>query len=143
MLLFFFIKLSGITVCQELWFILTNSTISDFFFPNACNFLGENAGKNSFLWNGPIPRVTITEPEEIREIFTKFNDFQKPHKNPVAYLLVRGLVNLEGEKWAKHRQIINPAFHQDKLKVYFICTFHFFINLLAFKYLPMFSGIIF
>ncbi|XP_017980356.1 PREDICTED: cytochrome P450 72A15 [Theobroma cacao] len=76
----------------------------------------KNYGKNSFSWVGPIPRVTIMEPEEIREIFTKFNDFQKPHTNPLVSLLVSGLVNLDGEEWAKHRKIINPAFHQDKLK---------------------------
>ena len=71
------------------------------------------------------------DPEEIREIFTKFNDFQKPRINPLITLLFSGLLTLEGDKWAKHRKIINPAFHQDKLKVcaFFICIFHFFINL--------------
>ncbi|KAK9937709.1 hypothetical protein M0R45_014481 [Rubus argutus] len=44
-------------------------------------------GKNSFDWIGPIPR-----------------------------LLTRGLANYEGEKWAKHRRIINPTFHSEKLK---------------------------
>ncbi|XP_022718064.1 cytochrome P450 CYP72A219-like [Durio zibethinus] len=73
-------------------------------------------GKNSFMWIGPRPRVTILEPEEIREILTKINDFQKPHNNPLVNLLVSGLADLEGDRWAKHRKIINPAFHQDKLK---------------------------
>ncbi|EOY13624.1 Cytochrome P450, family 72, subfamily A, polypeptide 15, putative [Theobroma cacao] len=76
----------------------------------------KNYGKNSFVWIGPRPRVTIMEPEQIREIFTKFNDFQKPRSYPVGNLLVCGLANLQGEEWAKHRNIINPAFHQDKLK---------------------------
>jgi cytochrome P450 len=31
--------------------------------------------------------------------------------------LANGLVNHEGEKWAAHRKIINPAFHIEKLKV--------------------------
>ncbi|KAG4161061.1 hypothetical protein ERO13_D01G035100v2 [Gossypium hirsutum] len=34
-------------------------------------------GKNSFTWFGPRPRVNITDPEKIREILNKFNDFQK------------------------------------------------------------------
>ncbi|XVF79181.1 hypothetical protein PTKIN_Ptkin14bG0199400 [Pterospermum kingtungense] len=58
----------------------------------------------------------ITNPGEIREIFTKFNDFQKPFTNPLVKLLATGLADLEGDKWAKHRKIINPVFQQDKLK---------------------------
>ncbi|KAK8622591.1 hypothetical protein V6N13_117501 [Hibiscus sabdariffa] len=73
-------------------------------------------GKDSFMWVGPRPRVTIMDPERIREIFTKFTDFQKLHNNPLLNLLVSGLANLEGDHWSKHRKIINPAFHQDKLK---------------------------
>ncbi|KAG5597300.1 hypothetical protein H5410_038532 [Solanum commersonii] len=38
------------------------------------------------------------------------------HSNPFAKLLVQGLVTLEEQKWAKHRKIINPAFHFEKLK---------------------------
>ncbi|XP_022749337.1 cytochrome P450 CYP72A219-like isoform X2 [Durio zibethinus] len=73
-------------------------------------------GKNSFWWIGPRPRVIVMDPEEVREILTKFNDFQKSHTNPLFNLLISGLVNLDQDKWAKHRKIINPAFHQDKLK---------------------------
>ncbi|TYI96064.1 hypothetical protein E1A91_D01G043500v1 [Gossypium mustelinum] len=75
-----------------------------------------NHGNNSFMWIGPRPRVTIMDPEKIREIFTKFTDFQKPHSNPLVRFLVGGLSNLEGDQWSKHRKILNPAFHQDKLK---------------------------
>ncbi|KHG20902.1 Secologanin synthase [Gossypium arboreum] len=76
----------------------------------------KNHGNNSFMWIGPRPRVTIMDPEKIREIFTKFTDFQKLHSNPLARFLVGGLSNLEGDQWSKHRKIVNPAFHQDKLK---------------------------
>ncbi|KAC9469349.1 hypothetical protein E3N88_45778 [Mikania micrantha] len=31
-------------------------------------------------------------------------------------LLARGLANVEGDQWVKHRKIINPAFHVEKLK---------------------------
>ena len=75
------------------------------------------AGKNSFMWLGPMPRVHIMDPEQIKTVFSFINDFQKPTMNPLTRLLVQGIANLEGEKWAKHRKIINPAFHLEKLKV--------------------------
>jgi len=53
----------------------------------------------------------------IKEIMIKYEEFQKPNTNPLAKMLVKGLVAYEGEKWAKHRKIINPAFHLEKLKV--------------------------
>ncbi|GMH14194.1 hypothetical protein Nepgr_016035 [Nepenthes gracilis] len=77
----------------------------------------KNYGKNSFVWMGPIPVVNITEPELIKEVFLKMNDFQKPKISKLFDLLVPGLILYEGEKWAKHRKIINPAFHIEKLKL--------------------------
>ncbi|XP_039006210.1 cytochrome P450 72A15-like [Hibiscus syriacus] len=77
--------------------------------------LSNIAGKNSIQWFGPSPRITITDPELIREIFTKY-EFQKPRVNPLLRLLFSGLLTLEGDEWAKHRKIISHAFHQDKLK---------------------------
>ncbi|KAL2900154.1 hypothetical protein RDABS01_025236 [Bienertia sinuspersici] len=47
----------------------------------------------------------------------KYEEFQKPNTNPLAKMLVKGLVAYEGQKWAKHRKIINPAFHMEKLKM--------------------------
>ncbi|OMO74641.1 Cytochrome P450 [Corchorus capsularis] len=93
--------------------------LSDDIVPYATPFLHQtlkNYGKNSFIWIGPRPRVTITEPEQVKEVFTKFNDFQKPRTNPLVSLLAAGLASLEGDKWAKHRKILNHAFLQDKLK---------------------------
>lgn len=57
------------------------------------------------------------ETEQIREVFSKFSDFQKPATNPLVRKLAPGLGNSEGQKWTKHRKIINPAFHLEKLKV--------------------------
>jgi cytochrome P450 len=34
-------------------------------------------------------------------------------------LLIGGVAILDGEKWVKHRRIMNPAFHAEKLKVFF------------------------
>ncbi|KAK4714495.1 hypothetical protein R3W88_020402 [Solanum pinnatisectum] len=54
---------------------------------------------------------------EIRGIFAKNYVYQKPHhSNPVANLLARGIANYEEDKWAKHRKILKPAFHMEKLK---------------------------
>lgn len=44
-------------------------------------------------------------------------DFPKPKLSSLAKYLTNGIVQYEGEKWAKHRKIINPAFHIEKLKV--------------------------
>ncbi|KAF8024181.1 hypothetical protein BT93_F1389 [Corymbia citriodora subsp. variegata] len=73
-------------------------------------------GKDSFKWIGPTPRVSITNPEQLKEIFSKINDYLRPNSNPLVKLLADGLASHEGEKWARHRKIINPAFHMEKLK---------------------------
>ncbi|XP_078151339.1 cytochrome P450 CYP72A616-like isoform X7 [Carex rostrata] len=74
-------------------------------------------GKQSITWFGPLPRVTISDPELVREILTnKFGHFEKLKMNRIFRLLVDGLLNYEGEKWAKHRGLLNPAFHVEKIK---------------------------
>ncbi|KAI6687107.1 hypothetical protein NL676_023935 [Syzygium grande] len=86
-------------------------------FSNGSYFAGCIAGKDSFMWMGPTPRVNITNPEQLKEIFSKINDYPKPASNPLVKLLADGLMNHEGDKWARHRKIINPAFHMEKLKL--------------------------
>lgn len=73
-------------------------------------------GKNSFIWLGPNPAMLIMDPELIREILSKNNIFQKPPP-ALTKLLAEGILSYEADKWAKHKRIINPAFHLDKLKV--------------------------
>lgn len=70
-------------------------------------------GKDSYLWYGTNPRLNITKPEFIREIFTKYEVY---HKKSPGRNTKFGLVMREGEDWAKVRRIINPAFHMEKLK---------------------------
>lgn len=84
----------------------------------------ENAGKLSFTWFGPYPRVTITDPELVREVLSnKFGHFEKTKlATSLSKLLVGGLAILDGEKWVKHRRIMNPAFHAEKLKVSVVFT---------------------
>ncbi|KAL3502791.1 hypothetical protein ACH5RR_037240 [Cinchona calisaya] len=84
-------------------------------------------GTNSFIWLGPYPAVIILDPEVIREILMKYNLFQKPYFHPLGKFLIQGLVASEGEKWAKHRKIINPAFHLEKLK-HMLPAFHLCAN---------------
>ncbi|KAI7751116.1 hypothetical protein M8C21_028710 [Ambrosia artemisiifolia] len=73
-------------------------------------------GRSYITWMGWNPRVTIMDPDLIKDIFMKFNDFQKSKSNPFVLLIATGLVTLEGDQWEKHRKLINPAFHVEKLK---------------------------
>ncbi|CAO2833266.1 unnamed protein product [Amaranthus hypochondriacus] len=74
-------------------------------------------GEGFYTWLGPVPVIHITDPELTREVFTKMNEFRKPKLNPLIGLLAPGLVSHEGDKWVKHRKLINPAFHMEKLKL--------------------------
>ncbi|KAJ0631506.1 putative secologanin synthase [Helianthus annuus] len=70
-----------------------------------------------FTWMGPKPMVHVTEPQLIQQILADYNQFQKPKfGNPLASLLAKGLVDADADQWVKHRKIINPAFHVEKLK---------------------------
>ncbi|XP_076890125.1 cytochrome P450 CYP72A219-like [Bidens hawaiensis] len=74
-------------------------------------------GKSCFTWMETKPVVHISEPSMIREILTNYNKYQKARGvNPITKLLLRGLIDVEGDQWVKHRKIINPAFHVEKLK---------------------------
>ncbi|KAL2943493.1 11-oxo-beta-amyrin 30-oxidase, partial [Bienertia sinuspersici] len=73
-------------------------------------------GRKSFIWNGPVPLINITEPQLIREVFMKIKEFPKEKLNPLLVKKVAsGLVMLEGQE-AQRRKLLNPAFHMDKLK---------------------------
>jgi cytochrome P450 len=98
-------------------------TFSDDLLPRLIPFLHKSLqayGKNFFVWLGPKAAVHIMDPHLIKEITTKNFHYEKPKGgNPLTRLLASGLVAYDGPKWAKHRKIINPAFHQEKLKYMF------------------------
>lgn len=72
------------------------------------------------FWAGTRPRLIVMDPKMMKEILSnRQGHFQKPPINPLILIIAKGLAALEGEEWAKHRRILNPAFHVDKLKVPF------------------------
>ncbi|KAK2433179.1 hypothetical protein P8452_30545 [Trifolium repens] len=74
-------------------------------------------GKSSFMWLGPRPRIFIMDPDKIKEMTNKVYDFQKPDTSPLFKLLASGFANYDGDKWAKHRKIVSPAFNVEKMKM--------------------------
>ncbi|KAI9083592.1 hypothetical protein K1719_034534 [Acacia pycnantha] len=77
----------------------------------------QNYGENSFMWFGPRPAVTIANPGDIKEVLNNISVFEKLPLNPLGKFLINGVLDYNGEKWVKHRRIINPAFHLEKLKL--------------------------
>uniref|UniRef100_J3L233 Cytochrome P450 n=2 Tax=Oryza brachyantha TaxID=4533 RepID=J3L233_ORYBR len=74
-------------------------------------------GNVCITWFGTTPRVVIAEPELLKDILSqKFGHFEKFTLKSLGKLIALGLASYEGEKWARHRRILNPAFHLEKLK---------------------------
>ena len=76
-------------------------------------------GATFLVWFGPTVRLTVSDPDLIREIFTSKSEFyEKNEAHPlIKQLEGDGLLSLKGEKWAHHRKIITPTFHMENLKV--------------------------
>ncbi|KAI3736017.1 hypothetical protein L6452_15548 [Arctium lappa] len=95
--------------------------LSDDIMPRVMPFVHtaiQTYGKIFFAWFGPVPTVHVVDPDVVRDILSRMNEFQKPRKNnPYVKILSTGIIDYEGDKWSKHRKIINPTFHAEKLKL--------------------------
>ncbi|OIW18563.1 hypothetical protein TanjilG_13315 [Lupinus angustifolius] len=76
-------------------------------------------GTTFLVWFGPTVRLTVSDPDLIREIFTSKSEFYEKNEAPplVKQLEGDGLLSLKGQKWAHHRRIISPTFHMENLKL--------------------------
>ncbi|GAB4842049.1 hypothetical protein Ancab_012009 [Ancistrocladus abbreviatus] len=76
-------------------------------------------GATYLIWFGPNPRLTISDPGLIREIFsTKSEFYEKYESHPLVRKLEgNGLISLKGEIWAHRRKIISPIFHVENLRL--------------------------
>lgn len=79
------------------------------------------------MWLGPWPGLSISEPDLVRQVLRNPHVFQKPDQETIK-IFIGGLPSLEGQKWANHRKIANPAFHLHKLKVYIFSQIISFVN---------------
>ncbi|KAL7114206.1 hypothetical protein ACP275_04G105900 [Erythranthe tilingii] len=76
-------------------------------------------GPTFLIWFGTTPRVTISDPNLIKEIFFSKSDFFEKNESPILIKKIEGdgLLSLKGEIWAHHRSIIQPLFHAENLKL--------------------------
>ncbi|XP_023758186.1 cytochrome P450 CYP72A219 [Lactuca sativa] len=97
-------------------------------------------GKICFAWMGRKPMVYVTEPAMVKEMLANYYEFQKSRGgNPLVRKLMKGVIDAEGDQWAKHRKIINPAFHMEKLR-HMVPAFYICCNELVNKWEKMLSN---
>ncbi|KAJ0488107.1 putative cytochrome P450 [Helianthus annuus] len=77
-------------------------------------------GPMFLVWFGRTARLTLADPDHIREVFCLKPEFyEKFEAHPlIKQLEGDGLLNLKGEKWAYHRKIITPTFYMNNIKLF-------------------------
>ncbi|XP_031477966.1 cytochrome P450 72A397-like [Nymphaea colorata] len=74
-------------------------------------------GKVFVIWYGNLPRVVVSSPDLVKEIFfNKSTHFHSGLDSLAVKLLGGGLITHNGEKWARHRGILKPGLTRGKLK---------------------------
>ncbi|KDP28355.1 hypothetical protein JCGZ_14126 [Jatropha curcas] len=76
-------------------------------------------GETMLYWYGTEARITITDPELIKQVLSnKFGFYVRPWVRPTIKTLMgqKGLIFVEGHNWVRQRRLLNPAFSIDKLK---------------------------
>ncbi|XP_024529980.1 cytokinin hydroxylase [Selaginella moellendorffii] len=83
-------------------------------------------GKRFVFWWGTEPRISVSEPEIVREVLSKkFSHFDKSEARLrfTNLFLGRGLASVTGEEWSHHRRLVAPAFFHERIKVFLILLY--------------------
>ncbi|RHN44055.1 putative cytochrome P450 [Medicago truncatula] len=78
-------------------------------------------GKRYIYWNGPEPRLCLTETELIKEFLSKYSTVSGKswlQKQGSKHFIGEGVLMANGENWYHQRHIVAPAFMGNRLKSY-------------------------
>ncbi|KAG8079513.1 hypothetical protein GUJ93_ZPchr0007g4215 [Zizania palustris] len=76
-------------------------------------------GPMHLIWFGRTARLIVSEPELIREVLlSRAENFDRYEAHPmICQFEGYGLSNIHGDKWARRRKVLTPAFHTENLKL--------------------------
>ncbi|KAK3032337.1 hypothetical protein RJ639_035388 [Escallonia herrerae] len=81
----------------------------------------EMYGKTFLYWFGVKPRLTLADPDLIKEVLpnSTSGSFDKLGFNPLSEMLFgQGLAGLKGKKWVVHRKLASQAFNMEIVKAW-------------------------
>jgi cytochrome P450 len=81
---------------------------------------GEYADGDVIYLRLPYPAYLLTNPTDIQEVMSNINRFAKSRQElrSVRPVLGNGLVTSEGGFWHRQRQLVQPAFHRERIAAY-------------------------